>query len=162
MTRRFSTTKPLQALKLTTVLGFPLVLLVGAYGLLPGDASWTILLLTPFIGVGLVFVVTAETLVTLYRTLRTDTSLTMSLTTRPTYSIIRTVEVAAVLLGIGSIIYVFATLPTPPEGDSGAAGVGLLFIIGGLTLVIFGGILIRTLAEYYYFRRSPDTRPDPA
>ncbi|WP_227356871.1 hypothetical protein [Haladaptatus salinisoli] len=93
--------------------------------------------------------------------MRADASVPEQLTVRPASSIDRAIKFAAVFPGPYGIVRFVASIPEP-RGHPGPAGVGPLFIVVGLALIVLGGVLVRTLVEYYYLRRSLDARPDPA
>jgi sterol desaturase/sphingolipid hydroxylase (fatty acid hydroxylase superfamily) len=142
---------PLQAGKLAAIV---LVLLFSAgvfFELVPAG-SITALLVVPVLALGLALVVAAETAVAGYRTLRDGERLTDRLAARPTYSVVRAGEVVAALLPVVAFALVVAALPAGPMAGPGA--IGLMFVVVGLALVVFGGSLVRTLAEYYYHRRG--------
>ena len=152
MTQRFIKAKPLQACKLAAGLGTLLVTVLAVFNPLPGN-GWEILLLAPVIALGLVLVVTAETLVAAYHALRSDIRLTDQLSAQPAYTLVRTSEVAIPLVGTVAFVGWLNTLYIGPN-MAGPGAIYLLFVILGGASLILATVLARTLVEYYYHRRS--------
>ena len=157
MPRRFPAEKPLQASKFLLVVGVLTVGLVGVFGLVPGRGL-DALLLVPFAGFALALVVAGETLLAAYRVVRADDPPTARLAARPGYTAARAVETVAAVLTVGGIVGILAALPDEPPPGPGA--IGLLFVFAGLGLLVLVASLVRTAAEYVYYRR--ESRGEPA
>jgi len=151
MLRDFIAAKSLQACKLAVLVGTLAFGLVGFFRIVPGQQLGA-LLLAPFVGVVLALVVVAETLVAGYRAARADESPSAGLAARPVYTVVRALEVVAAVLAAGGIVGTVATLPDEPIPGPGA--IGLLFVFAGLGLLVLVASLVRTLVEYYYYRRD--------
>jgi hypothetical protein len=151
MTRPFRREKPLQAVKLAAVvvtLGYA----VGVYvGIVPSE-SITTLLVVPLLGLGLAIAVVVETLLAGVRTVRDETTVGDRLSARPWYTAVRTVEVLSVVLAVALFGALVVWIPSGPMAGPGA--VWVFFVVVGMGLLAFGGSLLRTLAEYYRYRRA--------
>lgn len=154
--RRFLAEKPLQAIKFLLVALVLAVGLVGVFGLVPGRGL-DALLLVPFASFALAVVVLGETLVAAYRVARGDDPPTARLAARPAYTAVRAVEAVAAVLVVGGIVGAFAVLPDEPPPGPGA--VGLLFAFVALGLLVLVASLVRTAAEYVYYRRGSGGDP---
>jgi len=153
MSLQFVRAKPVQACKLVAVLAVLLFAAGSVFGAIPGRGL-TDLFLVVGLGVVLVLVVAAETVFAGYRFTRADTALSDRLTDRPIYTVARAIEAVSVVLVAGGSVLFVAELPDEPPAGPGA--IGVLFVVAGLGVVVFGGSLVRTLAEYYYYRRGDD------
>jgi len=151
MSLQFVRAKPLQTCKLAAIAAVLLFAAGGVLGAIPGRGL-TGLFLVVGLGVGLTLVVAAETLLAVYRFARTDTALPDRLTDRPAYTVARAIEAVSVVLVAGGFVLLVAELPDEPPAGPGA--VGVLFVVAGLGVVVLGGSLVRTLSEYYYYRRD--------
>lgn len=146
----FVQAKPLQALKLTAVIGVLIFAFVGFVGVLPG-VELTGLLVVAFFPLLLAVVVAAEALLAGYRLVRADDPVTR-LTARRGYTAIRAIELVVTVAAPG--IFYFLILQKGSE-VSGPGAFGLLFIGIALGLLAYGSVVLRTLAEYFYHRRRP-------
>lgn len=147
---------PLQALKLTAVIGALAFGVASLIGVLPGQVL-NGLLYFAFFPILLAVIVGAEALLTGYRLAVADDPV-MRLTTQRGYTAIRAIELI-VTVGAPTIFYVL--IVRIGGGVSGPGAIGLLFIGTGLALVAYTSVLLRTLTEYYYFRkRSSPSRTD--
>lgn len=157
MSSSFILSKPLQAFKLTAVIGTLILGGVGFAGVLPGQNLTGLLVLAffPFI---LSVVVGSEALFAGYQLARSDDPVAR-LTARRGYTGIRVIEVVVTVAAPG----IFYVLIVQIGGEvPGPGAFGLLFIGIGLGLLAYGAVLLRTLAEYYYHRRrfSPSRTGD--
>lgn len=151
MSLQFVRTSPLQAGKLAAIVATLLFAAGGIFGVIP-DEGLTGLFAIVTLGIVLVLVVAAETLLAGYRSVGTDSSLTEQFADGRPYTVARAIEVISVVLSAGGFVALVATLPDEPPAGPGA--IGLLFILAGLGLVILGGSFLRTLTEYYYRRND--------
>lgn len=150
----FMRAKPLQALKLTAVIGALAFAGAGYIGVLPGQ-ELTGLLYLAFFPMLLAVVVGVEALLAGYRLVQADHP-GARLTARPGYTAIRAIEV------VGTILppVIFYVLISRLGGEvAGPGAIGLLFIGIALGLVAYGSVLLRTLVEYYYQKRSGLSSP---
>ncbi len=154
--RRFLVEKPLQAAKFILVVLVLVLGLLGFYRVVPGR-QLDALLLVPVASFALAVVVAGETLVATYRVARADDPPTARLAARPTYTVVRAVEAAAAVLVVGGIVGAFAALPDEPPPGPGV--IGLLFVFGGLGLLVLVASLVRTTTEYVYYRRETGREP---
>lgn len=157
MSSSFIRAKPLQALKLTAVIGTLVSGVAGFAGVLPGQ-NLPALLVLAFFPMILAVVVGAEALFAGYRLARADDPVAR-LTARRGYTAIRVIEVAVTVAAPG----VFYVLIVQIGGEvPGPGAIGLLFIGIALGLLAYGAVLLRTLVEYYYHRRrsSPSRTGD--
>lgn len=149
MSPSFVRSNPLQALKLGAVLGVLGFGVAGVAGLLPGRGLGSLLVLA-FFPMGLAVLVAAEALHAGYRLARLDER-GDRLRERPWYTAVRAIEVVVTILAPAA----FYVLIVQIGGEvAGPGAIGLLFVGIALGLVAFGGVLLRTLVEYYYHRRS--------
>lgn len=155
MSLQFARTKPFQAGKLAGIVGVLLFAAAGYFRLVP-DRQLAAMLAVLVVGLGLAFLVAAETLLAGYRTLRVDGPLASRLTDRPLYAAVRAGEAAVAVLAAGLFLYTLGTLPDGPMPGPGA--VGLLLYGFSLGLSVVGASLVRTLAEYYYHRQRRGVR----
>lgn len=151
MVRQFLHTQPLQACKLAAII-VVVSISVAVFGELVSNPSVMSLFLVPLLGLGLVLVIGVETLLASYRFIRSGESLTDRLLARPVYTLVRGVELVLALLGVGLFIAVIVALPPGPMAGPGA--IGLWMITVGLGVLVVGGSLVRTFAEYYRYRSS--------
>lgn len=151
MSLQFVRAEPLQTCKLVAVVAVLLFAAGGAFGAIPARGL-TGLFLVVGLGIGLTLVVAAETLLAGYRFIRTDTALPDRLTDRPWYTVARAIEAVSVVLVAGGFVLFVTGLPDEPPAGPGA--IGVLFVVAGLAVVVLGGSLVRTLSEYYYYRRE--------
>ena len=149
--RQFLVEKPLQAAKFLLVVLVLVLGLLGFYRIAPGR-QLDALLLVPVASFALALVVAGETLVAAYRVARAEDPPTARLAARPAYTVVRAVEAAAAVLATGGIVGIIATLPDEPPPGPGV--IGLLFVFGGLGLLVLVASLVRTTTEYVYYRRD--------
>lgn len=147
----FLAAKPLQAGKLAAIVGVLAFGLLGFFRIIPGE-QLSAMLAAPFVSLCLALVVVAETLVAGYRAVRADDSPTTRLRARPGYAVVRAVEAPVAILATAGVVGTIMAVPDGPMAGPGA--IGLLFIVVGFGLLILGASLVRTLAEYYYYRRG--------
>lgn len=152
--------KPLQAVKFVGIL-LAIVLGVGGFfriinakaiidGPLLGDGQFLALILIPLLSFGLVFVVFVETLITGYRSLRTDESVKEQLTGRAGYLLLRGAEAAvAVTIMFIAVPVLFA------ESTPAPAGVGIMLLLMAVGLGILIASFIRSFAELFIYDGSP-------
>lgn len=162
MSVRFVAAKPLQAGKLAAIIGAFFFTIAGFLRFLPSnllgsqppfmDWQLTVIVLVPLVSLALVLVVTAETLVAIYRTARADERPTDRFADRPVYTLVRIGEAAVAILGTAGLIFAISTLAA--EEMPAPAGVALMLLVLGISLLILAASLARTLAEYYYHRRT--------
>jgi hypothetical protein len=151
MPLQFARARPLQAGKLAVVL-VALLFSAGVYlGVVPLQ-SVTGLFVVPVLALVLAVAVAVEALSAGYRRVRDGGPLTERLADRPAYALVHGGEVAVAVLAVGAFAAVLAALPDGPMAGPGA--VGLFFLMVGLGLLILGASLVRTLTEYYYYRRG--------
>jgi hypothetical protein len=150
MSLQFARARPLQAWKLAAVLATLLFSAGVISGVVP-DRSVTSLLVVPVLALLLAVVVAAETLFAGYRYARLSGSLIDRVADRRGYALVRAAEAVAALLSVFAFAAVLASLPDGPMAGPGA--VGLLFVMVGLGLLVLAGSLVRTLTEYYRYRR---------
>ena len=150
MALQFVTARPLQAGKLAATVVTILFGVAGISGILPNQGL-TSLFLVVLLSIGLAIVVTGETLLVGYRVIATGRSLTDQFDEGELYPITRAIEVASGIVWAGGFVYLVSIIPEGPMAGPGA--IGLLFMMAGISLVILGGSLLRTLSEYYYYRR---------
>ena len=141
--------KPLQALKLGAVLGILGLGIVGVAGLLP-DRGLNSLLILAFFPMVLALVVGAEALLAGFRLARADDP-ESRLRSRPSYTAIRVCEVVATI-GAPAIFYVL--IVEVGSEVTGPGAIGLLLYGVGLGLLAFGAVILRTVLEYYDYRRN--------
>lgn len=151
MSLQFIRDKPVQACKLIAIVVTGLFVVGGVFGLIP-NRGLDSLFLVVYLGIGLVFVITAETLLSGFRSIGTDGSLAGQFATRRMYTAVRLLEVLSAIVSVVGVIVLLATLPEGPMAGPGA--IGLLFIVSGLGALILAGSLIRTVTEFYYYRRT--------
>jgi len=156
MPSSFIRAKPLQALKLTAVIGSLALGLASFAGVLPGQ-NLTGLLSLAFFPMILAVVVSAEALLAGYRLVRADDP-AARLTAQRGYTAIRVIELVVTVAAPG----IFYALIVRIGGEvPGPGAIGLLFIGIGLGLLAYGAVLLRTLVEYYYHRqRTSVSRTD--
>lgn len=148
MPSSFIRAKPLQALKLTAVLGSIALGVASVAGVLPGQ-NLTSLLSLAFFPMMFAVVVSGEALLAGYRLVRADDP-AARLTSQRGYTAIRVIELVVSVTAPG----IFYALIVRIGGEvPGPGAIGLLFIGIGLGLLAYGAILLRTLVEYYYHRR---------
>lgn len=149
MPSTFIRDKPLQALKLGAVLGVLGIGIAGFAGLLGGRGLDGLLYLA-FFPMVLLLVITGETLLAVYRLVRTDDPM-VRLTNRPRYTAVRAIEAIVTISAPG----IFYLLIVERGGEVvGPGAIGLLFIGVALGLLAFVAVLLRTLLEYYYHHRD--------
>jgi len=148
MPSSFIRDKPLQALKLTVVIGALVFGLSSYAGILPGDGL-NGLLYFAFFPVILAVVVASEALRTGYRLVRTDDP-AARLTARPVYTVIRAIELIVAVVA-PTIFYILIVQLGSEVAGPGA--IGLLFIGAALGLLVYGSLLLRAVTEYYYHRK---------
>ena len=110
------------------------------------------LFLIVVLGFVLGLIVIGETLIIAVRAIESGESIANQIESQPIYVVIRTVEVASVILPAGGFVYLISTISEGPMAGPGA--IGLLFIITGLGTMPMAGSLIRALSEVYYFRQD--------
>lgn len=148
---QFVTARPLQAGKLAAIVATLLYAVAGVYGILPNQGL-TSLFLPVLLSIGLAIVVTGETLLVGYRVLATEMSRSDPFHQGRLYPMARALEVASVIVWVAGFISLISIIPEGPMAGPGA--IGLLFLMTGISLVMVGGSFIRTLCEYYFYRRS--------
>jgi hypothetical protein len=148
MSSTFIYEKPLQALKLTAVIGALAFGVSSLIGVLPGQGLNGLLYLA-FFPIILAVSVGAEALLTGYRVAVAEDP-TLRLTIKRAYAAIRGIELI-VTVGAPTIFYMLIV----QFGDEvpGPGAIGLLFIGTGLALLAYASVVLRTLTEYYYFRK---------
>jgi len=148
MPSSFVRAKPLQALKLTAVIGALAFGVASVAGILPGQ-NLSGLLSLAFFPMVLAVVVGAEAVLAGYRLGRADDP-AARLTARRGYTAIRVIELVVTVAAPG-MFYVLIARIGGEVADPGA--IGLLFIGIALGLLAYGAVVLRTLVEYYYYRR---------
>ncbi|ELZ37232.1 hypothetical protein [Halorubrum tebenquichense] len=149
MSLTFIRAKPLQALKLGSVLGALGFGIASVAGLLPGDGLDGFLVLA-FFPMVLALVIGAEALLAGYRLARADDP-GSRLRSRPRYTAVRAFEVVATLGAPGA----FYVLIVEIGGEvAGPGAIGLLFYGVGLGLLAFGAVALRTAVELYDHHRN--------
>lgn len=151
MSPHFVLAKPLQACKLVAIIATLFFAGGAVYGIVPNHGL-TGFFLVVLLSVGLALTVFAETVVAGYRSLTADASLADQLSARSPYTVVRAIEAVSAIIWASSLGITIAMLPDEPPSGPGA--IGLLFIITGIGLVVLGGSLVRTLVEYYLYRRD--------
>lgn len=151
--------KPLQASKFVGIL---LTLVLGAGGFLRvidataiigdprlGDGQFLALILLPLIGLGLVVLVFVETLVTGYRSLRSDEPITDQIAGRAGYVLLRAAEAAVAIAGV---TLMFTALPSLfAESTPAPAGVGIMLLLAAVGVGILVTSFIRATAELFVY-----------
>lgn len=156
MPSTFIRDEPLQALKLTAVIGALAFGLASLMGVLPGQGLNGLLYLA-FFPIILAVVVGAEALLTGYRLARADDP-AVRLTTRRGYTAIRAIEL---IVTVGAPVIFYVLIVQIGGEVAGPGAIGLLFVGIGLGLLAYASVVLRTLAEYYYHRkRSSSSRTD--
>ncbi|MFB6198978.1 MAG: hypothetical protein ABEI52_12045 [Halobacteriaceae archaeon] len=116
------------------------------------DGQFLALVLLPLVSFGLVVVVFLETVLSGYRSIRSNTSLTTQFTDRVGYSLLRGAEAGFAFFGV---VVMSAAVPTLlAESTPSPVGVGimlLLFVIGMGILIVS---LIRSSAELIVYTES--------
>lgn len=151
MSLPFYQAKPVQTCKLGTVAVTLLIAIGAIFGRIPIRRNITFLLV---IGVcfGLALVVVAETIYDGYRFIATNRSLREHLTDSLMITIARTIEAISVVMFVGGLQLVIIKIP---DGAVPApAGVGLFAIVIWLCVTALAGSVIRTVSEYYCYRRA--------
>ncbi|MHB9287372.1 hypothetical protein ACKVMT_10080 [Halobacteriales archaeon Cl-PHB] len=149
MSQTFIHAKPLQALKLGTILGILGFGIVGVAGLLP-NGGFDSLLILAFFPMVLALVVGSEALLAGYRLARADDP-ESRLRSRPLYTVIRVFEVVATIGAPGTFYVLIVQVGSEVAGPG---AIGLLFYGVGLGLIAFGAVVLRTVAEYYDHRQN--------
>lgn len=149
MSQAFIHAKPLQALKLGSVLGILVFGIVGIAGLLPRQGLDGLLILA-FFPMVLALVVGAEALLAGYRLARADDP-GSRLRSRPWYTAVRVIEVVATIGAPGTFYVLIVEVGSEIAGPG---TIGVLFFGVGLGLVAFGAVVLRTVVEYYYHRQN--------
>lgn len=154
------TAKPLQTVKfvgivLTIITGFSgFFRLIDASVLLGdsllADGQFLVLVLIPLLSLGLVGIVSAETLISGYRILRSDEPLADQIAGRHGYVVIRGLEAVIALIGV--TIVVTALPPLFAETTPAPAGVGILLLLMAVGLGILFMSFVRSGAELFVFR----------
>lgn len=156
MPLQFARTKPLQALKLGSVVVLLVLGVAGFVGLF--DRGLDALLLVAFVPMLLALVVAGEALLAAVRLARADDP-GARLADRPAYTAIRVVEVVVAVVAPATFYVLVVRI-----GDevAGPGAIGLLLYGVALGAAALGAVLLRTLVEYYVHRRerSSATRVD--
>lgn len=153
MPLQFARSKPLQALKMGTVVLLLGLGLAGVAGLL--DRGLDALLLLAFIPMLLALVVAGEALLAATRLARADAP-GDRLTGRPAYVAVRTIEVAVAVVAPATFYVLVVRV-----GDevSGPGAIGLLLYGAALGAAALGAVLLRTVVEYVSYRRDRAAAP---
>lgn len=117
-----------------------------------GDGQFLALVLLPLVSLGLVGLVFIETLVSGYRSLRSDQPLREQVTGSGGYLLLRSMEAGLAILGvmvIGTALPVLMADSTPAP-----AGVGIMLLLFAVGLGILGASLVRTAAELFLYDGS--------
>lgn len=151
--------KPLQSAKFVGIL---LSLVLGIGGFLRlfdaraligdpilGDGQFLALLLIPLVSLGLVVLVTAETVVAGYRVLRAEASLDDRIDGRAGYLLLRGVEAGIAVLGVA--LMAAALPPLFAEGTPAPAGVGIMLLLLAVGIGILLASFVRSGAELFVF-----------
>lgn len=149
MPSSFIQAKPLQALKLATVIGTLAFAFASIVGLLPGQ-ELTGLLYLAFFPMLLAVVVGGEGLLAGYRLARADEPIAR-ITARPGYTAIRAIELVVTVVAPGVFYGLIMQFGSEVPGPG---AIGLLFIGIALGLLAYGAVLLRTLVEYYDYHRE--------
>lgn len=158
--------KPLQAGKFAGIL-VAIVLGVGGFfrifggrGIvddpLLGDGQFLALVLIPLLSFGLVLVVLVETVVTGYRSLRADESVTEQLTDRISYTVLRSVEAVFAVVGAAIMLTVLPVLVA--DSTPAPAGVGIMLVAMAVGFGILFASLVRSFAELFVYEGGPGQR----
>ena len=152
-------TKPLQTAKFLGIL-FVLVFAIAGFlriidpssfmqGPMSLDGQFLALILLPLVSFGVVLLVVVETLVSGYRSLRSERAFRDQIDGRVGYLLLRSAEAGLALLGM--LLLTAAVQPLFAESTPAPAGVGimlLLFVIGlGILCVSF----VRSAAELFVY-----------
>lgn len=151
--------KPLQAGKFLVIV-LSLVLGIGGFvglidlpalvdGRFLGDGQLLALVLVPLVSLGLVFLVFVEVLVSGYRALRADESVTERIAGRPGYLLLRGLEAAIAIVGV--IVIVTALPVLFAESTPAPAGVGIMLLLMAVGLGILCTSLVRASAELFVY-----------
>lgn len=153
--------KPLQTAKFAGILftiglamaGFFRLIDAKAFidGPLLGDGQFLALVLLPLASLGLVIIVFAETLVSSYRSLRSQRSFGDILAGRTGYLLIRSIEAGFAVVGV--FIMASAVPAMFAENTPAPAGVGLMLLLFVVGLGILFASLARTTAELFVYTR---------
>lgn len=152
--------KPLQAGKFVGIL---LALVLGAAGFFRlidastvtgepvfWDPQLLAILLLPLLALGLVVVVFLETLVSVYRLLRSDRSVEYWLGERPGYVAVRVVEAVVAIAGV--VLVAVAIPPLVSESTPAPAGVALMLFVMAVGIAILVVSFVRASLELFVYR----------
>lgn len=148
MPSSFVREKPLQALKLTAVIGILAFGLTSYVGVLPGQGL-TGLLSLAFFPIILAVIVGSEALLTGYR-LAQAADPVARVTARRWWTVIRAIELTVVVFAPTTFYILIVQLGSEAAGPG---AIGLLFMGVILGLSAYASVLLRTLAEYYFYRK---------
>jgi hypothetical protein len=109
------------------------------------DGQLLAIVAIPLIGLGLVCIVFVETLVSGYRSVRSDDSVGEQLASRPGYLLVRGVEAT---IGVVGVTIMVTALPTLFAASTPApAGVGIMLLLLVVGLAILCASLVRATVE---------------
>lgn len=114
-----------------------------------GDSQFLVLLLIPLVSIALVFVVFLETIVTLYRVVRSPSPIRTHLSGRVGYVGVRVAESVVAVLGIVLLISVVPVLFAPDTPSPVGVGIMLLLFLIGITILVAS--FIRTTVELFVY-----------
>lgn len=162
MVRQFVRSKPLQALKLGSVVVLLAYGIAGSVGLL--ERGLDALLLVAFVPVLLAPVVAGEALLAAARRVRADDPVAR-IAARPGYVTVRAIELVVAVVAPATFAVLIVRI-----GDevAGPGAIGLLLYGAALGAAALGAVLLRTLVEYVSYRRDRssatrvDRRPETA
>lgn len=149
MSLQFARARPLQASKLAAIVATLLYAAGAITGAVPGGLD--ALLFVIVLGLVLALLVAVETVVAGARALLAADPLVRRLADRRVYAAVRAGEATVALLAAGAFVVTFSTVTSEPLAGPGA--IGPAFFGAGLGVLILGTSLVRTLAEYYHYRR---------
>lgn len=144
--------KPLQALKLTAAISALAFGVTAIIGIFPGRVL-NPLLYVAFSPVILAVIVGAEGLLTGYRVAAATHPRWQHRPTRG-YTAIRIIEL---ILTVGTPAIFYVLIVQIGDKVPGPGAIGLLFIGTGLALLAHASVVLRTLTEYYYFRKGSNS-----
>lgn len=152
-------TKPLQTAKFVGILLALVFAIAGFFRILePGaltegpmllDGQFLALILLPLVSLGLVLLVSVETLVSGYRSLRSERALRDQIDGRVGYLFLRGAEAGLALLGV--LLMAAAVPPLLAESTPAPAGVGIMLLLFVIALAILCVSFVRSAAELFVY-----------
>lgn len=156
------TNKPLQVVKFVGILFAILLAVAGFFRIIDAqtfvegptlaDGQFLALIFLPLVSLGLVVVVFAETVVSGYRSLRSDRSLRDQAIDRVGYLFLRGMEAGLAVLGVAIMISAIPLLLA--ESTPAPIGVGIMLLLFVVGIGILCVSLVRSTAELFVYGAS--------